>query len=63
MAAPHVAGAIALVFSKRLRAGQPLPTAMQLRSQLQHTTKYPAAQWDAGQGYGVISVPKLLAAF
>ena len=63
MAAPHVTGAIALVFSKRLRTGQPLPTAMQLRNKLQHTTKYPVAQWDAGQGYGVLSVEKLLAAF
>jgi endonuclease G len=63
MAAPHVTGAVALVFSKCLRTGRPLPNANQVRSDLQRTTKNRLSAWDKGQGFGVIDVSKLLAEY
>jgi subtilisin family serine protease len=62
MAAPHVAGAIALVFSKRLRTGGVCPTAVQISNDLRRTTMNYRARWDRGQGFGVLDVTALLAA-
>ena len=63
MAAPHVTGAIALVYSKCLRTKRPLPTAVQLGRMLRRTTRNNMAQWVADQGFGVIDVEKLLSKY
>ena len=63
MAAPHVAGAIALVLSKGARAGGEWPTATQLGAVLRQNTLKRGARWTPGQGYGVIDVAALLKAF
>lgn len=63
MAAPHVTGAIALVLSKTARAGVTCPTATQIGAVLRQKTMNYSAQWDRGQGYGVLDVAALLAAF
>lgn len=62
-AAPHVAGAIALVLSRTSRLPQAVPTASQIGSALRQLTKNYSAQFDPGQGYGVVDVESLLAAF
>jgi hypothetical protein len=62
MAAPHVTGAIALVLSRARKAGKPIPTATQIAAVLtQKTANY--APWNKDQGFGVIDVAALLAAF
>jgi subtilisin family serine protease len=61
MAAPHVAGAIALVLSKGQKAGA-IPTAAQVAVALRQNTLKSNLQWDSAQGYGVIDVTALLAA-
>ena len=63
MAAPHVAGAIALVLSRTSRLPQPVPTASQIGSALRQLTKNFDGRFDPGQGYGVIDTAALLAAF
>ena len=63
MAAPHVAGAIALVLSKRARAGEELPSATQLGAVIHQNTLKRGSRWTPGQGYGVIDVAALLKAF
>jgi subtilisin family serine protease len=63
MAAPHVAGAIALVLSRAMKSGGNLPTATQIASALRQKTSNYTSRWDRGQGYGIIDVAKLLAAF
>ncbi len=60
MAAPHVAGAVALVLSRAVERGAPWPTASQVRGLLRRNTKFGNAYWDRGQGYGVLDVTKLL---
>ena len=60
MAAPHVAGAVALVLSQAVEQGAPWPTASQVRAILRRNTKFGNAYWDRGQGYGVLDVKKLL---
>ncbi|MEM8557282.1 MAG: S8 family serine peptidase [Bacteroidota bacterium] len=62
MAAPHVAGAIALVLSRAAKAGLPLGSN-QIAETLRVTTKNYSGHWDRGQGYGIIDVAALLAAF
>jgi subtilisin family serine protease len=63
MAAPHVTGAIALVLSKTARAGVTCPAATQVGAVLRQKTRNYSAQWDPGQGYGVLDVAALLGAF
>lgn len=63
MAAPHVAGAIALAFSKCRRSEQPLPAATQITKLLQQSTMNYTGTWTEGQGYGVIDVDAFLASF
>jgi subtilisin family serine protease len=63
MAAPHVAGAIALVLSRSARLGAPIPTSTQIAAAIRQKTQSNNARWDRGQGYGVIDVAALLAAF
>lgn len=62
MAAPHVAGAIALLLSRTEKLGK-LPTSNQIASALRQKTQNYTGRWDRGQGYGVIDVAALLAAF
>jgi subtilisin family serine protease/tetratricopeptide (TPR) repeat protein len=62
MAAPHVAGAIALVLSRTAKKGM-IPSGNQIASALRQKTQNYDGSWDRGQGYGVIDVAALLAAF
>jgi endonuclease G len=63
MAAPHVAGAIALVLSKAARSGAQWPTSTQIASALRQKTLNYSGVYTPGQGYGVVDVATLLAAF
>ena len=60
MAAPHVAGAVALLLSRAVAQRTPPPTATQVRSLLCRNTLHTNAYWDRGQGYGVLDVRGLL---
>jgi endonuclease G len=62
MAAPHVTGAIALLLSKTAKSGK-VPSGNQIASALRQKTQNYNGRWDRGQGYGVIDVAALLAAF
>jgi len=62
MAAPHVAGAIALLLSRTAKKGD-IPSGNQIASALRQKTQNYDGNWDRGQGYGVIDVSALLAAF
>lgn len=61
MAAPHVAGAIALALSKGKKSGS-IPTAMQVAVALRQNTLNYTSHWNASEGYGVLDVSALLAA-
>ena len=63
MAAPHVAGAVALVLSKVARSGRTTPSATQISAAIRETTKNYAGVHDRGHGYGVLNVKALLAEF
>jgi endonuclease G len=63
MAAPHLAGAVALLLSRMAKGPQPLPTATQISSVLREKTINYSGIWDRGQGYGVLDVKALLEAF
>jgi subtilisin family serine protease len=63
MAAPPVTGAIALLLSRMAALGQPLPTASQINSALRQKTSNYNSHWDRGQGFGIVNVAALLAAF
>ena len=62
MAAPHVAGAIALVFSRANKASRSI-NGQQVAAALRQKTQNYVGRWDRGQGYGIIDVAALLAAF
>jgi endonuclease G len=62
MAAPHVTGAIALLLSRAAKSGN-IPNGNQIASALRQKTQNFNGRWDRGQGYGVIDVAALLAAF
>lgn len=62
MAAPHVAGAIALLLSRSAKAGR-VPSANQIAGALRQKTQNFNGRWDRGQGWGVLDVAALLAAF
>lgn len=64
MAAPYVTGAIALVLSMTRKIGPTnVPNANQLLQVLKQKTADYDDRWDPGQGFGVIDVKRLLAAF
>lgn len=58
MAAPHVTGAIALLLSKNPRL-----VASQVKKALWQNTRNFNGKWDPGQGWGIVDVKKLMAAF
>lgn len=62
MAAPHVAGAIALVLSRTAKAGR-VAGRNQIAQVLRQKARDFNGQWDPGQGWGVIDVAAVLAAF
>lgn len=55
MAAPHVAGGLALILSYFQRVGGPLPCASQLRGAIVHAVLTPQASHHPGFGHGVFS--------
>lgn len=62
MAAPHVAGGLALILSHFQRLGLPLPCAAQLRGAVVHGAAMPQAQHHPGFGHGVFSADGALKA-
>jgi len=62
-AAPHVAGAVALLLSRRARAGLPGLTSSQIAAALRQRTRNPNATWQATSGWGVLDAEALLMAF
>lgn len=61
MAAPHVAGAIALVLSRAAAlAEEEWPTATQIEAALHQNTRNYSGTWTPGQGYGVLDVAAFL---
>ncbi len=63
MAAPHVTGAIALLYSHLSKRKQRLPNAAQIRAALTQQTQNFTGRFTPGGGYGVIDVQALLDAF
>jgi endonuclease G len=61
MAAPHVAGAIALVLSRAAALPEEeWPTATQIAAALRQNTRNYSGTWTPMQGYGVVDVTALL---
>ncbi|MDP5215700.1 S8 family serine peptidase [Ruegeria sp. 2205SS24-7] len=60
MAAPHVTGALALVFSAQTQAGVRHSNAVQLQQQLKHTTQNFSPIHNPGFGNGILDTEKLL---
>jgi subtilisin family serine protease len=63
MAAPHVAGAIALVLSRAARLGRPWPTATQISAVLCQKTINNNGYWTPGAGWGPVDVSAVMKAF
>lgn len=63
MAAPHVAGAVALALSRAVSLKRRPATASQIRAALTRKTRNFNGHHDPGRGYGVLDVSKFLAAF
>jgi endonuclease G len=63
MAAPHVAGAVALAFSRSVTLKRRPATASQIRAALTRKTRNFNGHHDVGRGYGVLDISKFLAAF
>ncbi len=63
MAAPHVAGAIALLLSRRVETRQRWLRASQITAVLQSKARNYRGKWDPAQGYGILDVEALLRAF
>lgn len=62
MAAPHVTGAIALLLSRGAKSGR-IPGANQVAAALRQKAQNTTGRFDRGQGFGVVDVSALLAAF
>lgn len=61
MAAPHVSGAIALLFSQHKKSGVGAPlNAAQIRAAITQLSQCFTGRWDSGRGYGFLDVSALL---
>jgi subtilisin family serine protease len=63
MAAPHVAGAIALVFSRSVAGKQEWATGNMITTALRQMTRDYNGRHDSGEGYGVPDISKVLGAY
>jgi hypothetical protein len=63
MAAPHVAGAVALVLSRAVKENRPIPNACQIAEAIRQKAAYGNWTWNPGRGFGVLDVAALLSAF
>jgi subtilisin family serine protease len=63
MAAPHVAGAVALALSRAAREKRRWPAANQIRAALTRKTRNFNGHHDPGRGYGILDVSAFLGAF
>jgi len=63
MAAPHVAGAVALLLSRMQKSGRPQVNALQVREALCQRAWGNQNGWDRGKGHGVLDAEALLRAF
>jgi len=63
MAAPHVAGAIALCFSQQARLQRDIPNALQVRGALIATASGMNGSWQKDRGFGLLNVQGFLKAF
>jgi endonuclease G len=60
MAAPHVAGAVALIMSRAIELERQWPTANQIKAMLTQKTKTVTGRHDVGLGFGIVDIAKLL---
>lgn len=63
MAAPHVAGAVALLYSRHHKLGRKVPNAAQVRAVVSQFAAAYDGEWQPGRGYGVLDVEALMSAF
>jgi endonuclease G len=63
MAAPHVTGAVALLFSRCRKLARPIPNAMQVSAALRGTTQNFNGRHTPSVGYGVLDAKALIDAF
>ena len=63
MAAPHVAGAVALLFSQCGKRPGTIPNAMQVRAALTQLTQNGNVRFTQSDGYGVLDASSLCTAF
>ncbi len=63
MAAPHVTGAVALLFSRQARTGGMLPNAVQTCAALVASASAMDGNWQSDRGFGLLNAQQLLAAF
>lgn len=63
MAAPHVAGAIALLMSRRATQGGPQLNTNQVRAALSQSARGFNGRWNAARGWGMLDVKNLLNLF
>lgn len=61
MAAPHVTGGVALVFSEARKRGVPVPSANMIRQAFRALSI--TKKWDRGLGFGVLDVDELMKFF
>ena len=60
MAAPHVAGAIALMMARQARLGAPQVNANQVRAALNQSSRGFNGRWNAARGWGMLDVEAFL---